>query len=89
MYSMDAPTLEHDPQIAKAVEIIGSQKKLAEAAGCEQQTISKLLNKQRGISAEMAVAIDRATSGAVPKHSLRPDLFDPPAEVREHAEAAE
>lgn len=86
---MEATAIEHDPRIAKAVEIVGSQKKLAAAAGCEQQTISKLLNRQRQISAEMAVALDRATFGGVPKHLLRPDLFDPPIDARESAEAAQ
>jgi DNA-binding transcriptional regulator YdaS (Cro superfamily) len=74
--SMDSALDETDPRIAQAIEIVGSQKKLAEAAGCEQQTISKLLNRQRRISAEIAVAIDKATEGRVSKHTLRPDIFE-------------
>lgn len=61
---------------------------MAEAAGVEQQTISKLLNQQRGITGEMAVAIDRATEGRVSKHQLRPDLFDPPAAPTAPAQVA-
>lgn len=68
------------PLIAKAIECRGSQEALAAATGVEQQTISRLLNRQRGITAEMAVAIDRATNGVVAKHDLRPDLFDAPAQ---------
>lgn len=30
-------------------------------------------------SAKMAKAIHEATEGVVPKHELRPDIFDPPA----------
>jgi DNA-binding transcriptional regulator YdaS (Cro superfamily) len=67
------------PLIKRAIAKLGTQEKLARAAGVEQQTISKLLHRQRGISAELAAAIDKATSGAVPKHRLRPDIFDAPA----------
>lgn len=77
---MDAmpDTQEFDPLIQAAIKTCGNQKALAEAAGVEQQTISKLLNRQRRITGEMAAKIDRATRGAVPKHQLRPDLFDAP-----------
>lgn len=77
---MDAMTdaREFDPLIAAAIQQCGNQKALAEAAGVEQQTISKLLNRQRRITGEMAAKIDRATGGAVPKYRLRPDLFDAP-----------
>lgn len=68
-----------DARIAKAIALVGSQKKLADAVGCEQQTISRLLNRQRQITAEMAVAIDHATEGHVSRHDLRPDIFEPPA----------
>lgn len=73
---------EFDPLIAAAIQTCGNQKALAEAAGVEQQTISKLLNRQRRITGEMAAKIDRATKGAVPKHRLRPDLFDAPERRR-------
>lgn len=81
---MDAvtETREFDPLIAAAIQTCGNQKALAEAAGVEQQTISKLLNRQRRITGEMAAKIDRATRGAVPKHRLRPDLFDAPSRTR-------
>jgi DNA-binding transcriptional regulator YdaS (Cro superfamily) len=72
------------PLIKRAIDTLGTQKKLARAAGVEQQTISKLLNRQRGISAEMALAIEKATAGAIPRHKLRPDLFQAPP----HPEAA-
>lgn len=73
-----APSREFDPLIAAAIQACGNQKALAEAAGVEQQTISKLLNRQRRITGEMAAKIDRATHGVVSKHRLRPDLFDAP-----------
>jgi DNA-binding transcriptional regulator YdaS (Cro superfamily) len=63
--------------IERAVQIHGSQAKLAEAAGCSQQQISYLLHEADRISAEMAAAIDRATEGKVARQVLRPDIFGP------------
>jgi DNA-binding transcriptional regulator YdaS (Cro superfamily) len=75
--------------VQHAVELAGSQKKLAEALGCSQQAISKLLNEATSISAEMAIRIDRATGGKVAAHTLRPDLFlaPSPASTPREAEA--
>lgn len=65
------PFREH---IERAIQLKGSQEKLAEAAGCSQQQISYLLKDAKTITPEMAVAIDRATDGEVSKFTLRPDL---------------
>lgn len=62
--------------IKRAVELKGSQAKLAADANCSQQQIGYLLHEAKNISAEMAIAIDRATEGAVPKTALRPDIFE-------------
>lgn len=61
--------------IERAVQLHGSQAKLAMEVGCSQQYISWLLNGANQISAEMAVAFDRATGGAVSRYELRPDIF--------------
>lgn len=71
--------------IARAVKLKGSQQKLAEAAGCTQQQISYLLNEASGISAEMALKMERATDGAVSRHDLRPDIYGSSPESREAA----
>lgn len=71
-----------DPRIDRAIKACKTQQLLAEAMGVKQQTVSKLLNRERGISAEMALLIDKATNGAVPKHELRPDLFEDPSRKR-------
>lgn len=85
---MSTPKPKH-PLIERAIQVVGRQADLADAAGVVQQTISKALHCEIAVSAELAVAIDRATNGAVPRHALRPDIFDPPAEApREPAEAA-
>ena len=71
-----------NPEISAAIEIVGSQQKLADAVGVRQQTISKLLLGHRSrVSAEIAVGIHNATGGAVPKWRLRPDIFEAPQEV--------
>lgn len=71
-------------QIKRAIELAGSQAALAEKIGLSQQGVSWLLNEAPQVSAEIAIAIDRATNGEVSKEKLRPDLFD--AKAREAAE---
>ena len=63
------------PFIEEAVRLKGSQQKLAEAIGCSQQQISYLLQRADRISGEMAIAVERATAGAISRHDLRPDMF--------------
>jgi DNA-binding transcriptional regulator YdaS (Cro superfamily) len=71
--------LEQHPGMVSAVEFFGSQQKLVEALGCySQQTISRALNRGNEPSAELAVAIHKATNGTVPKWKVRPDLFEAP-----------
>lgn len=64
-----------NPHIARAVQIVGKQAALAEKIGCAQQTISKMLNNEIRIPAELAVKIHDLTGGRVSKSQMRPDLF--------------
>lgn len=64
--------------IERAVQLKGSQEKLAEACGVSQQQISYLLKEAKAISGEMAVKVHNGTDGAVAKHELRPDMFEAP-----------
>lgn len=73
--------------IQKAVELVGSQKALADQIGLSQQGVSWLLNDATQVSAEIAIKIERATRGEVSKEQLRPDLFGPPSKVRSGAAA--
>jgi DNA-binding transcriptional regulator YdaS (Cro superfamily) len=61
--------------IRRAIELVGSQRALAEQIGLSQQGISYLLNEAPQVSAEIAIAIHRATGGKVSKEELRPDIF--------------
>jgi DNA-binding transcriptional regulator YdaS (Cro superfamily) len=63
------------PHIERAIGLHGSQAKLAKEMGCSQQYISWLLKDAEQISGDMAVAVERATQGAVSRSDLRPDLF--------------
>jgi DNA-binding transcriptional regulator YdaS (Cro superfamily) len=58
-----------------AVEMAGSQSKLAEAIGLSQQGVSYILNRPGPVSAEIAVAIHRFSHGKISKSALRPDIF--------------
>lgn len=61
--------------IKRAIELAGTQAKLAEGMGCSQQYISWLLKEATQISGDKAVAVERATNGGVSRADLRPDLF--------------
>jgi DNA-binding transcriptional regulator YdaS (Cro superfamily) len=65
----------------RAVRLLGSQNRLAEAMGCSQSKISWLIITAKEIGAEDALAIDRATNGEVPASQLRPDLWPTHAHV--------
>ena len=54
---------------------------LAAAMGVAQQTVSKLSRGEIPVSPEQAIAIHRATAGAVPGSALRPDLWRRPEHV--------
>ena len=76
MQSSLARNADIESATASAIAYVGGrQADLARHIGCAQQTVSKLLNGELPVSAEHAVAIDKATRGAVTKQRLRPDLF--------------
>jgi DNA-binding transcriptional regulator YdaS (Cro superfamily) len=75
---MRKPLIPHDTPQAQALEAAirhcGTQQKLADAIGVSQMAIWSC-RKQGRVSAEIAVAIESATGGAVMRHHLRPDLW--------------
>ena len=60
----------------KAINILGSQQKLAEACNVKQQHVSYWLKNR--VPAERVAGIVQATQSQVSPHDLRPDLY--PAE---------
>lgn len=81
---MLANRLKQHPLVAKAIALFGAERFLARRIGVSQQHVNRLLNRKQRITAEVAIKIDRATEGKVPKHELRPDLFDPPSAAAQH-----
>jgi DNA-binding transcriptional regulator YdaS (Cro superfamily) len=67
--------MHHRDLIESAIKALGSQEKLAEAIGISQQGVSYLLRHAPRVTAEVAVAIERATQGKVRRSDLRPDIF--------------
>lgn len=59
--------------IQRALSIVGSQKKLAEACDVSQPAVHKWLNGGK-VSPEKVQAIVNATDGIVKAHEIRPDL---------------
>lgn len=59
--------------IDRAIEIAGSQPRLAEISGLSQQFISKLKRGERGVTAETAVKLEAATG--ISRSEWRPDLW--------------
>lgn len=68
--------------IARAVEIVGGQTKLARKIGgpVRQAHVWNWLNKGTRVPAEHCIAIERATAGEVSRYELRPDVFGPSPE---------
>lgn len=64
--------------LSRASQLVGSDAELGRRLGVTGVAIYNM-RKRRKISAEMAVAIEHVTQGAVTRAELRPDLF---AEVR-------
>ncbi|WP_210173140.1 transcriptional regulator [Methylobacterium hispanicum] len=64
--------------IRRAVRIAGSQARLARALAISQPRVSQLCKQVEQCSAEIAVAIEQATAGEIPRWHMRPDLFDMP-----------
>ncbi|MBS7696250.1 MULTISPECIES: YdaS family helix-turn-helix protein [unclassified Chelatococcus] len=68
-----------NPSLQRAIEIVGSQSKLAKMIGVRSQAaISRALLGEVKLSAELAVAVEAATAGQVPRWQLRPDLWAAP-----------
>ena len=72
--------MDHDTQsrdaLQRAVEHFGGQSALGRALERRQSVIAYWLYHAREIPAAAAIAIEKATGGAVTRQELRPDLFE-------------
>lgn len=65
----------HHQLILEAIRHLGSMGALARASGLSTSQISRLLWMQRGVTAEVAVALERATRGKITRRMLLPEIF--------------
>jgi DNA-binding transcriptional regulator YdaS (Cro superfamily) len=61
--------------LKRAVEALGTQTAVARAVGVTAQAVSDMVRNGRRVPAEWCLPIERATSGIVTRHQLRPDLY--------------
>lgn len=67
---------ESNHALRRAIEIVGSQAKLAEKINTAQSTVWYWLNRKNGkVPHAFCAAIAKATGNRVTKSELRPDLF--------------
>ncbi|ORM78320.1 MULTISPECIES: transcriptional regulator [Pantoea] len=62
--------------IKRAIDIVGSQQKLADACLVKQPSVWAWLHGKKKVSAENAKRIEKATDGKIPAYQVRPDLTD-------------
>ena len=76
--------------IAKAVEIAGSQTALADLLGVSKVAVNQWLSGERPVPAGRCIAIEEATNGAVTRYDLRPAIFgqDPSKSAARRSSAA-
>lgn len=64
--------------LEKAIELAGSQEKLAGMTGYTQGAISQMLNREGKASIKAALQFEDALEGKVTRYQLRPDFFGSP-----------
>lgn len=64
--------------IEQAIGRAGGRSGVARACGVSVEAVRQWLLPGRGVPAKRAVEIERATSGAVTRYDLRPDIFGAP-----------
>lgn len=60
-----------NPHVKRAIDLLGSQTKLAKACGSKQQHVWNY-----DVPIERAIQIEVITNGEVTKEELRPDFFN-------------
>ena len=64
--------------IQEAVDSYGTEAKLAEAAGVSQPTINEAKKTGR-VGPRLAIGLEKATEGKIPRWLSRPDLWEQPS----------
>ena len=63
---------------ARRIDLLVDEAELARRIGKRPGHIWAWINRDHRVPAEMCKPIEHATGGAVKRHELRPDIFDPP-----------
>lgn len=75
--------------LARAADLVGGQKPLADRIGTTQSQVWYWLNRAaRGVPGEFVIPIEVATDGKVTRHELRPDLYPATPPTHANGEAA-
>ena len=62
--------------LGEVIQIVGSQRALAESLGVSLQAVNQWVNGRRRIPPKQASRIEKLTGGRVTAASLRPDLAE-------------
>ena len=65
-----------NPLVEKAITLLGGQTALAKACGVSQAHVWNWLRRDKRITLENALKIERATGGEITQKQLRPDLYN-------------
>ena len=74
--------------IQRAIKLVGTQQKLADALGLKSQgQVTQWVTGRRPVPPKQCIPIELATGGKVTRYELRPDVFGPaPGAPVGHAE---
>lgn len=64
--------------LEKAIELAGSQEKLASMSDYSQAAISQMLNRDKKASIKGAVKFEKALHGQITRYEFRSDFFGSP-----------
>jgi len=67
--------------VLKAIEICGTQDKLAERAGITQGAVGKYIRKEAMPRGETAKRLSKAVNGALSPYHFAPLIFDEPVKI--------
>lgn len=62
--------------VKRAIQMAGSQDKLAAMMGVDQKAISNWLRREKRFPPRRAVQVARLFPDQITKHEMRPDIFD-------------
>lgn len=61
--------------LKKAIELAGGQSALAKICGVKQQHVWNWINRDKKISPEHVIPIEKGLDGKITRHDLRPDIY--------------